>query len=89
MTTYTIDLTNVRSRYELHEHLMEVFPLPSYYGRNMDALWDCLHCWFDGPTTIEVKGADGVPQDMAESVRRLGTVLACLQERDGVTITYL
>ena len=43
MTTYTIDLDRVHSLYELHDHLEEVLPLPDYYGRNMDALWDSLH----------------------------------------------
>ena len=89
MTTYTINLTQVHSYLELHDHLMEVLPLPDYYGRNMDALWDSLHCWFDGPTTIEVIGADRVPQDLQETVRRLKLVLTDLCETDGVIISYL
>ena len=89
MTTYTIDLTKVHSYYELHEHLMEVLPLPDYYGRNMDALWDSLHCWFDEPVTIEVKGRDTVSKDLEETVQRLCRVLTCLQEQDGIIISYL
>ena len=26
----------------LHSHLYLQFGLPSHYGRNLDALWDCL-----------------------------------------------
>lgn len=47
MMTFTIDLTTVHSYYDLHEHLKEVFSFPDWYGRNMDALWDMLHCAFD------------------------------------------
>ena len=89
MTIYTIDLTQVHNYFELHDHLMEVLPLPDYYGRNMDALWDSLHCWFDGPTVIEVKGADRVPEDLKETIQRLKKVLEHLHEADGVMISYL
>lgn len=88
MTTYTIDLTQVHSYFELHDHLMEVLPLPDYYGRNMDALRDSLHCWFDEPTTIEVRGIDSVPQDLQDTVQRLRRVLTDLHEEDGIIIVY-
>ncbi len=88
MTTYTIDLTQVHSYFELHDHLMEVLPLPDYYGRNMDALWDSLHCWFDEPTTIEVRGSDSVTQDLHDTIQRLKRVLTDLHEEDGIIIVY-
>ena len=89
MTTFTIDLTTVHSYYGLHEHLKEVFSLPDWYGRNMDALWDLLHCSFDEPTTIEVKGIDGVRKDLKDVVGRLQLVLEDLNKEDGVMIDYL
>ena len=89
MTTYTIDLTKVHSYYELHEHLMEVLPLPDYYGRNLDALWDSLYCWFDGPTTIEVKGLNTVSKEMEETVQGLCKVLSDLHTENGIIISYL
>ena len=27
---------------QLHDYLQEMLPLPAYYGRNLDALYDCL-----------------------------------------------
>lgn len=89
MMIFTIDLTTVHSYYGLHEHLKEVFSLPDWYGRNMDALWDMLHCAFDEPTTIEVKGIDSVRKDLKDVVGRLQLVLAELNEKDGVIIDYL
>ena len=29
-------------REQLHDYLQEMLPLPAYYGRNLDALYDCL-----------------------------------------------
>lgn len=37
-----IDGTAIHSREELHDALMEQLALPAYYGRNLDALFDCL-----------------------------------------------
>lgn len=86
---FTIDLTTVHSYYGLHEHLKEVFSLPDWYGRNMDALWDMLHCAFVEPTVIRVKGVNSVRKDLKDVVGRLQLVLSDLQDEDGVIISYL
>ena len=39
---YLLDGTMMDSRENLHSHLYMQFALPEYYGRNLDALWDCL-----------------------------------------------
>ena len=89
MMIFTIDLTTVHSSLGLHEHLKEVFSLPDWYGRNMDALWDMLHCAFDEPTIIEVRGVNSVRKDLKDVVQRLRLVLSYLEEEDGVLISYL
>ena len=87
--TFTIDLTTVHSYFGLHEHLKKVSSLPDWYGRNMDALWDMLHCAFNEPTIIEVKGINSVCKDLKDVVGRLQLVLSDLRDEDGVTISYL
>ena len=89
MMIFTIDLTTVHSYYDLHEHLKKVFSFPEWYGRNMDALWDLLHCSFDEPTTIEVKGIDSVRKDLKDVVGRFQLVVSDLRDEDGITISYL
>lgn len=32
----------MKSRAAAHDQLTEKLELPGYYGRNLDALWDCL-----------------------------------------------
>lgn len=39
---YTVNLSGVENREQLHELLMKTLPLPSYYGKNLDALYDIL-----------------------------------------------
>ena len=39
---YTIDAEKLNEREKAHEYLAEVFSFTDYYGRNLDALYDCL-----------------------------------------------
>lgn len=40
--TIEIDCSKMISREAAHAYLMEVLCLPTYYGKNLDALYDCL-----------------------------------------------
>ena len=37
-----LDATTLRERLPAHDYLKEALALPDYYGRNLDALYDCL-----------------------------------------------
>ncbi|AFQ58515.1 barstar family protein [Bacillus subtilis] len=39
----------------LHDDLKDKLDFPDYYGRNLDALWDCLTGWVDLPLTLVLK----------------------------------
>lgn len=39
----------------LHDVLKDKLDFPDYYGRNLDALWDCLTGWVDLPLTLVLK----------------------------------
>ncbi len=41
-TEYKLDFSGITSREELHDYLAKKLELPEYYGRNLDALYDCL-----------------------------------------------
>ena len=57
--------TEIINREELHRQLKEKLDLPDYYGKNLDALWDCLTSWVDLPMTVEWR-------NYAESEKNLG-----------------
>ncbi len=42
MERITLDGGAMDTRAAMHGHLAEAFSLPAHYGRNLDALWDCL-----------------------------------------------
>lgn len=42
MRTITIDVSNIHTKKALHIYLQYMLDLPSYYGKNLDALHDLL-----------------------------------------------
>ena len=55
---YIVDLEGVGSEEDVQERLMESLPLPDYYGRNLDALYDVLTEIGDGWHIIIVNSED-------------------------------
>ena len=47
-----------------HDYLMKALHLPDYYGRNLDALYDCLT---DMECEIELINADEVDKDIIDT----------------------
>jgi len=39
---YRLDCTTWTSEAAMHESLQDVFSFPEYYGKNLNALWDCM-----------------------------------------------
>lgn len=37
-----IDELRITNKKDLHSYMKEVFEFPEYYGKNLDALYDCL-----------------------------------------------
>jgi len=40
--TVYLDADRLKDRVQAHEYLAEMLSLPEYYGKNLDALYDCL-----------------------------------------------
>ena len=83
----TLDFSEVTSRGELHDLLMEAFSLPEYYGRNLDALYDCLS---EPGEDIEVNiiSFDVLEERLGRYARRLRSLLRRVSsERPGFMIS--
>lgn len=89
MNIITLDFSGVKSLLGLHEYLKDVFELPVYYGKNMDALWDCLHCYYDNTTTIILKNIEALPRDMNASVETMLELFRDLEKEDGVVLQII
>lgn len=86
MNYIILDFNGIKSLWTLHEYFKEVFNLPDYYGHNMDALWDCLDCSFEFPTTIVLKNIEKIPSEMYEATEIMLELFEDLQ-RDNEKVT--
>ncbi len=66
---YRLDLHDVHSIEDFHDKIGEVFPLPEYYGRNLDALHDIL-TEFASPADILVDGLEEASQRIPEYLEK-------------------
>lgn len=82
MKYITLDFAGIKTLWELHEYFKTVFRLPDHYGRNMDALWDCLYHSFEFPTTIKLKNISAIPNEMREEVEIMLELFDDLQRED-------
>lgn len=57
MKTYILNFKDKETPAEIHEYLKEMLELPNYYGRNLDALYDCLTS-ITAPTGIAIANID-------------------------------
>lgn len=62
-----------------HDYLMEALNLPYYYGKNLDALYDCLT---EMECEIELINPDEVDKDI------LDTFIDAASENDFLTFIY-
>lgn len=82
MKKIILDGTEMTSRKSLHEYLAGTLSFPDYYGKNLDALNDCLREFCNG-CELEIKNADIMKKELgsyAHSVLSVFSDVAC----DGV-----
>ena len=73
MKTIKLDVTNINTVKALHVYLAYALDLPSYYGKNLDALHDVLG--EIGEQTCIVLAGEPASEEMAAYLPRLARVL--------------
>ena len=55
-----LDGARIYSIEEFHDQVSQLFGLPSYYGRNLDDLWDCLNSYIDPNIRLIIRDFDNL-----------------------------
>lgn len=77
-----LDFTEIKTPDEIHGMLKEKFGLPDYYGRNWDALWDCLRYMWDEKTTVKVCGLSSLSEEGQEYCKPMIEVFEDVQKEN-------
>lgn len=70
MQIITLDGARMTSKRDAHLYLAQTLRFPVYYGRNLDALYDCL-TEFCGDTVLILQNADAMRRDLGDYGERL------------------
>lgn len=69
-----LDLNGCQYVNELHERIEKALNFPEYYGRNLDAFWDCINheCDVD---FITIVGIDTVAENLKPTIQMILNML--------------
>ncbi len=70
MQCITLDGAKMTDRRTMHDSLAEAFSLPCHYGRNLDALWDCLTERHEGAEILFLS-PEAMPEELFASLAAL------------------
>jgi ribonuclease inhibitor len=72
----------IQDKSDLHDYLIKQFNLPSYYGRNLDALWDVLSSnrILKKITVIHTNYLDTILGDYSKSLLNLFKELSAIND---------
>lgn len=87
---YIIELRGVDSRGELHERIAQVLPLPDWYGRNLDALYDMLtEPRFGDGCVIRFTGCEELREHMPRYLMAMKQMCSAAEEANsGLTVLF-
>lgn len=81
-----LDGREMSSRKRVHEYLQQRLDLPDYYGRNLDALKDCLTTDFTSQTIV-ISDAEAIEEQLGRYGKSLLRVFqAAAEENDHLDI---
>ena len=83
MKQITLDGKRLGNADQVHDYLKEVFEFPEYYGKNLDALHDCLTDLEDVEITITAPDEDG-----AIFQKMLRIFKAANRENEGLKVNF-
>lgn len=90
MNTVEFDGALFIDRAQTHEILKEKLGLPEYYGKNLDALWDCLTGEIDLPLRIIWKNYGASEKLLGDYANLLKTVFEeAQQEIEGLIVEII
>jgi ribonuclease inhibitor len=86
---YVLDGQAIQSLDSFYKEIEKVFPLPDYFGRNLDALADVLTTDLGGPCEILWENAEVSKQAMKRDFPRIRTVLKRVaREREDIKVVF-
>ena len=85
MRSVYLDLAEISTPEELHQELKRALRLPTWYGGNLDALYDCLTS-LSKPICLELDGLEGLANLGKYSTDFMNTLLDAAEANPNFTV---
>lgn len=93
MKTYyfTIDFSTIKDGREIYPLIKEALHFPDYFGKNLDALWDCLIDMFGDDNRIEIKGVKTLSKSLQDYLEEILDVFKEAEETypENFSVTFV
>ena len=71
MKEYVLDYERLQERRKAHSYLKNVMEFPDYYGKNLDALFDCLTELGECRIVLKKVGTQGEDEGYGAKIRKV------------------
>lgn len=87
---YTVDLSGVTSRAELHRRIADCLPIPDWYGKNLDSLCDALSDpIFGGDCRVTFRNCGEFRDKLPDYYKAMGSMCdAAMAQNQGLQIEF-
>jgi len=75
-----LDGPTIQSIDDFHDQVARLFGLPSYYGRNLDDLWDCLNSYIDPHLRLTIRDFEHLIQVFGPEAEALKDIFTRLPQ---------
>lgn len=88
MKTYKLDISELHTKEAFHLAVGKMMSLPDYYGKNLDALFDCL-TGLSEPSQIVLDHSSALEENLGDYGTRIRRMLAAAaKENPRLTILF-
>jgi len=77
-----IDGLKIQSEADFHNEIAQALDFGSYYGKNLDALWDVLSRDVERPVSVVWKNADASQKSMPAEFEKIVDLLRDVEKED-------
>ena len=61
-----LDFTHCKTFNDMYDIISVPFDFPEFFGKNPDALWDCMRDYCEKGTRVIVKGSKNIHEDLKD-----------------------
>ncbi len=76
-----LDFTECKTYYDLYDVISVAFDFPEFFGKNLDALWDCMKDYCEKGTQVIIKGSKLIPCTLKDTFAEILEVFNNVHKR--------